>query len=243
MIASQEPGRLTLRIGPSASDLFDGVLAVQSFLEPDEQTAEPLLTLVFRELVSNAVDHGNKGRADLAAEVVLERLGPGRFQLVVEDRGEGFDHQALDLSMPRDTGDRRGLPLVNSLADELRFNEAGNQATAVLAMPQKTLFHIETQDGWKVVRPNRDITGEAAEDFRAVLLDLVGEGLDKYRFDLSKVTEIDSISLSLFVVFNNMLEKRGVRARLEITGAGHDIVRLFHMTRLSRVYAIPEQGA
>jgi hypothetical protein len=55
--------------------------------------------------------------------------------------------------------------------------------------------------------------------------------------------EIDSISLSLFVVFNNMLNKRGLQPELEVVNAERDISRLFHMTRLSRIYHFADQGA
>ena len=245
MNVTQAQDRITMLLGPTASDLADAVLAVQSFLDADERKNEYILLLALRELVSNAVEHGNKRGKDLTATVTLERLAPGRFQLVVQDEGSGFDHRSLDRSVPQGTSrtDRRGLPLVHSLADELRFNDTGNQATALLALPQKTVFHLDMDGDWQVIRPNKDISGEAAEDFRTVLLELVEQGRGKYRFDLGTVTEIDSISLSIFVVFNNMLNKRGIEPELEIVGASPDISRLFHMTRLSRIYRIAEQGA
>ncbi len=239
-----EHSQLTLTIGPAASDLSDAVLAIQSFLTEEESENESILLLAFRELVNNALDHGNKRDPSLTATAILERERPGQFLLTVKDQGEGFDHQALDMTMPgADEEHRRGLPLVNDLAEWIRFNEAGNQVTVELRLPQKTLFQIELLDDWQVIRPNTDIAGEAAENFRTTLLDLAQSGHGKFRFDLVNVAEIDSISLSLFVVFNNMLKKRGLEPELEIVNAQRDIARLFHMTRLSRFYRFPGQGA
>ena len=245
MNATHEQDRLTMLIGPSPSEMADAVLAVQSFLDTAERRNEYVLVLTFRELVNNAVEHGNKNQPDKTAKAVLERLEPGRFRLTVEDEGEGFDHEAMDLRMPSpaDQMGRRGLPLVHSLVEEMKFNETGAQVSVLVTLPQKITFEMEMQGDWKLIRPTADITGEAAEDFRSMLLQLAEEGQCKYRFDLTQVTEIDSISLSLFVVFNNMLCKRGPEPDLEIVGANRDITRLFHMTRLSRIYHFADQGA
>ena len=108
------------------------------------------------EALSNAVDHGNLEldsslREESAAVYsrlreerismapyrdrrvrVVERLTPGVVQYVVADQGKGFDMASVpDPLQPecllKVSG--RGLLLLRTFMDEVRFNEAGNEVT------------------------------------------------------------------------------------------------------------------
>lgn len=90
----------------------------------------PKVTLVLRELLGNAIEHGN--RNDPRREVVcrVTRLGPQSVELSVTDEGPGFTADAVALQVldtPSDTC-RGGLRLVNALGDSLRFELGGRRA-------------------------------------------------------------------------------------------------------------------
>ena len=99
--------------------------------------------LVLRELISNAIHHGNKGDLNRTVHVAIHHLKlpdsgcekqPDHFTISVQDEGEGFDYQSQDLFMPekdRITA-KRGLKLVHALVDRLAFRDPGNCATVYL---------------------------------------------------------------------------------------------------------------
>jgi anti-sigma regulatory factor (Ser/Thr protein kinase) len=86
------------------------------------------------ELLSNAFTHGNLG--DEAKRISVKMaFDADKFVLSVKDEGEGFDGESYlkrireeQLSIP----EKRGLFIVDLLMDELRFNQRGNEVTAVL---------------------------------------------------------------------------------------------------------------
>ncbi|MBU1249135.1 MAG: ATP-binding protein [Proteobacteria bacterium] len=197
------------------------------------------LILVLRELLNNAIEHGNHKDSKKKVEATVERIGPLRFKVTVADEGEGFDYKDLILKMSDDPTQlrNRGLPLVNAYCDELSFNAMGSQVEAYLTVPAETGFDLSEEDGWKVISPTGDITASVAEQFRSLLVALVEEGYLKYRFNLAKVMDIDSITLSIFVVFSNMLEKKGEEYALEIVAANADIEDVFNLTRLNNKYS------
>lgn len=196
------------------------------------------MVLVLRELLNNAIEHGNC--KDPAKKVVghLELIGPLRFKLKIADEGQGFDHKELILKMTDDPTQlrNRGLPLVNAYCDELVFNETGNEVEVYFTVPAETGFETEEDGEWKVVRPSGDITATVADKFRALLVRLLEDGSRKFRFDLVQVADIDSITLSIFVVFSNMLDKQEGGGLLEVVGANSDIEDVFNLTRLNNKY-------
>lgn len=96
---------------------------------------EVLLTL--RELLLNAIAHGNKYDAAKTVRCSLEIMNPDRLEIVIEDEGNGFKHREVNMALPEDPRHvgSRGLALAKHLADLLEFNETGNHVRAVLICP------------------------------------------------------------------------------------------------------------
>ena len=95
-------------------------------------------TLVLRELLINAVVHGNQSDADRLLTCRLAYVGDGRFTICVEDVGEGFNYDALDTAVPVNPRHvrHRGYTLINAFSDRIEFNGRGNCITAyVTAQP------------------------------------------------------------------------------------------------------------
>ena len=240
MKIDRTPERIRFNLPSSLGVVGEAIKTLRDWLKSVDSGDESPVVLIFRELVNNAVEHGNKKVDGLEVEVEVAAAGEGRFRITVRDEGSGFDHEALDLRLTDDPTQirNRGLALVNSFADELVFNDEGNEVTVWVSMPHDIGFELSQDDTWKTIQPSSNITAEVADTFRNLLLDLVNSGYQRYRFDLSRVEDIDSIGLSLFVVFANMVQNRVEGAQLEVVGANKDIANLFEMTRLSRIYKL-----
>lgn len=94
---------------------------------------ESNLFIALDEAFVNAVKHGNK--FDTAKMVKIRAdISPEEARFVVEDEGEGFDVKQIpdplhDSNLYKTSG--RGVLLIQSLMDEVRYNERGNRIEMV----------------------------------------------------------------------------------------------------------------
>ena len=123
---------------PSERSLLSTVLAeIKGYLQ-DLGLREVLKALVVaRELLLNALQHGNAYNPGSEINVTLRTVGKSAIRLTVEDEGEGFDYRSLNFAIPDDprTLDKRGYVLIHALAESLTFNDSGNRVTALLPFP------------------------------------------------------------------------------------------------------------
>jgi serine/threonine-protein kinase RsbW len=92
------------------------------------------LKVALGEALANAVLYGNRQDPEKRVRVQAE-FRPGEAVVTVTDEGPGFDPRAVDDPTRPENVDRshgRGLFLLRSLTDEVRFNETGNSVTLVL---------------------------------------------------------------------------------------------------------------
>lgn len=199
------------------------------------------LRLVLRELLLNAIEHGNGNDPRKVVKCCIERMRGAMVQVSVEDQGKGFRHRDLDISMPEDPQQlrHRGFALIDAHSEAIQFNESGNQVTVFVRTASGPVFHVDDDDGCQVIHACADLTASVAEEFRLLLLRLVNAGHSRFRFDLEEVEDIDSVTLSVLFVLAKMLADRGCEAELEIVHANNSLLTLFRMTRLDRTYSIP----
>lgn len=214
----------------------DVVQNVRGYLKQYSIEDEKAFILTLRELLNNAIEHGNRKNQSLNVVVSIRCIGDMRFKLIVEDEGKGFDHKNANLMMTDNPN--QGLSLVNAFSDQLEFNSKGNCVTVHMTIRQETEFSLSDDKPWKIIRPASDISAETAEKFRSLLLDLLNNDHRKYRFDLSDVKDMDSVILSIFVIFSDMVSERFPDAELKIINANKDIANLFRMTHLDDAYHI-----
>lgn len=137
------------------SELQDGLVRAQAC----DATTRMRVGVALHEALRNAVDHGNleldsklrEEDGDAYYNVGLERRrlepyanrqvhvrvreSPGESSYVIRDEGPGFDPGQLEYdpddpaNMTRPSG--RGLFLIRTFMDEVRFNESGNEITLV----------------------------------------------------------------------------------------------------------------
>jgi anti-sigma regulatory factor (Ser/Thr protein kinase) len=91
------------------------------------------LLLVVRELLMNAILHGNKSNSTKTAILRVARKGDC-FEVQVDDEGEGFDFESLVLGLPENPQalTQRGLVLVHELSEELVFERGGCRVKAIV---------------------------------------------------------------------------------------------------------------
>ncbi len=221
--------------------LIDRVIKVcQEFIEQFNASVFSEFRLVLREILINAVEHGNKKNIDYVVKCSVIHMGECEFMIVVEDEGDGFDHKTIDMKLPKDPRQtrRRGFALVNAFADLMQFNDAGNRVTVFISIPMITTFHIDNDNGCQVITPSGDITASVAEDFRTILVKLIDKGHRQYLFDLTHVRDIDSVAISVLIVFAKMLGKKKTKSELEIINAEKGLRDLFHMTRMDKIFKV-----
>ena len=102
---------------------------VEKFIDRFEFTESINLVLVLRELLINAVKHGNQNISERIVMCRIEKLEESRFKIEVEDQGSGFDYEHLEMELPKDPLHikKRGYALINSLSDQIKFSSKGNR--------------------------------------------------------------------------------------------------------------------
>ncbi|MFW6193143.1 MAG: ATP-binding protein [Gemmatimonadota bacterium] len=117
-------------LGPAVEE----VVRVAERLGVSGSRATLNLRVAVGEALANAVLYGNREDPGKKVRVSAE-FSSDRIQVTVTDQGEGFDPDAVgDPTRPdnRDRSSGRGLFLLKSLMDEVRFNDVGNRVTLVL---------------------------------------------------------------------------------------------------------------
>jgi anti-sigma regulatory factor (Ser/Thr protein kinase) len=99
------------------------------------------LSIVLRELLRNAIEHGNDGDCDRVVTCTVACESDDSLRVTVRDEGQGFDFSQLDYTLP-ENGERleqRGFILVNAYAARLAFNDTGNEISAYLQRPTELM--------------------------------------------------------------------------------------------------------
>lgn len=231
---------ITFEISSEMRNVDRIIRETKEFCEALEVTLFEECKIVLRELLINAIEHGNLKVAERKVICSVELLAADRFTVTVEDQGEGFDYAHLDMAIPDDPQQlrNRGYSLINEFSEEIRFNPSGNRVTVSLRSNRETGFAVEEEEGWTVVRADGDITATVADKFRRLLQELVAQGRNNFRFDLAAVVDLDSVSLSVFIVLYKTLAGAGRPVSLEIVNVNADLANLFHMTKLDELYRI-----
>lgn len=114
----------------SLRELVPGIcLASSTFAAGPGGGEMPKVNLVLRELLGNAIEHGNRNDPRRGVVCRVTRLSPHSVELSVTDEGLGFTADDVDLQFldsPVDSS-RGGLRLVNALSDSLRFELGGRR--------------------------------------------------------------------------------------------------------------------
>lgn len=122
--------------------LVDRVIEeTKKFLYHDKVDDYPVLTMVQRELLMNAIEHGNKNKAAMTVECSIELLDKNQVKIVVEDCGNGFNYEDFDMAIVDDSNGltKCGYSLINAFSDRVEFSEKGNRVMVFITVPNERL--------------------------------------------------------------------------------------------------------
>ena len=126
---------------PSDLKFIDHLIRdVTTFLNDNDITIHGDIKTIIQTLCVNSVEHGNSVNPDATVLCSLASLGDGRFKIVVEDEGCGFDLSNIDMKLPPHdsiTKKPRGISIVNALSDELKYERDGSRAIAFVTASEQ----------------------------------------------------------------------------------------------------------
>jgi anti-anti-sigma regulatory factor/anti-sigma regulatory factor (Ser/Thr protein kinase) len=195
-------------------------------------------SLLLREIINNAIEHGNKSDSSKIVKLSLKKINEKSVSCKITDDGEGFEHSKIDFSISQTTIRSRGLPLINKIADSIKFNEKGNEIEVIYSFPQTTNFEIITKNDKTECIPSDSITSTSGEMFKKALLNILANLPSKVEFNFSKVSEIDSVGLSMLFVFARDARNKNENINLSIENATIDLMQLFLSTGLDKYFSI-----
>lgn len=213
----------------------------KAFMAESGSEATEGFNIVIRELLLNAIEHGNSNVPDKQVLCSIGQVKDDLFEIKVKDEGEGFEHSGIDMNVPEDPEQirHRGFSIISEFSKRIIFNEKGNEINVYIQAPKETNFEVINQDESVLIRPSSDITASVADSFQQLLQDLVKKGQRHFSFDFLKVEDLDSVSLSIFIVlFKTLNSLEGTSQKLEIVNVNHDLMILFQMTKLTELYTI-----
>ncbi len=136
---------LFIDLSSSHENIGRSVFAFEDYLKKYHLEEESIskAMVVLRELLDNAIKHGNKCNSHHRVIVRIAFLGEKLFRIEVKDNGNGFDTNAIDYNLPVNSilRSRRGYILIAQFTDQIDFNEKGNCVTVLL-----TLVGIDQQN-------------------------------------------------------------------------------------------------
>ncbi len=91
--------------------------------------------IVLRELLVNAIKHGNRYNKAFPVTICVNQIQENRFKISVTDFGAGFDYKSLDTKLPENPKEikTRGFKLIKAYTDYFEFNQEGNRVTAYIS--------------------------------------------------------------------------------------------------------------
>jgi anti-sigma regulatory factor (Ser/Thr protein kinase) len=139
ILLSVTPDCLLLEFNSDITFVDIAVEMIRNILEYLKVLDPTNLLLVSKELLKNAVVHGNQNDREKEVVFRLFPLGQDRFRLEVEDSGPGISLKndriawlTLDPTQKRSEIGGHGFKIINSLSDQIFFSENGSKITVLL---------------------------------------------------------------------------------------------------------------
>lgn len=239
---------------------WDAVGAAETELKSRGYEAERVntFTLVLRELIDNALEHGCAGRPDGSVSVECH-IADYYARIIVADDGPGFDYQAKleeEEANKLEGGKRgRGLLVISNGADRVDFQmRNGTRAEAVIErralhvkaqrMPRRTTsgdafgFSQRTLAGRDIVvlEPAGHLDAHTFEQFEEQIADLFASGRYKLIVDLSKVDYISSAGAGVFI--GSLSEARENGGNIVLVNPTPNVEQVFDLLGLAQVFTM-----
>lgn len=229
----------------SLSENIDQVLfECDAFLKQHEICSTNACGKVLKELVSNAVEHGNNNEKNKIVTGTITLEDKNCIRIIIKDEGIGFDYHQVIAQTDQIPGsdNSRGYLLIRSYTDQITFEENGSRVVVTLPITQRsTSFSITRQNSETItICPNTDLTSAVREELRNLLVGYLHQNpmIKKYIIDLINVRNIDSVSLSILIIFCKEAKKLDDAVKIMIVNVNEEMAALFTATRLQTVFEI-----
>jgi len=213
------------------------IVTVQPFMKQFGYENISNIEVVIRELLKNAIEHGNKNNPKKHVKCTISRQDDDLFIITTEDQGLGFNYNQIDYSVHEKI---HGYAKINAFSEKLQFKQGGRLVIAYIKVEKETNFKVFDADNRKVIVPTGDITYKVSDVLRKLLNGLLANRYTKYRFDLKHVNSIDAICLNIFVSLAAHVAHIPDKTVLEVINCNNDVLTLFRMTRLDELYQFIE---
>jgi anti-sigma B factor antagonist len=100
------------------------------------------------------------------------------------------------------------------------------------------MSEVQQEGSVVIVRPGQDIVSTMVPGFKQELTDLLANGPQEMRLDLSGVEMMDSIGIGLLIAIHNSMRKNG--GKLVIQNPSVNISKLFRSMRLDQHFQMSE---
>ncbi len=139
MVEIEKNGNSVLLRSPSSQDEVGSVITAFSDhlkLQGISDSSISRAIVVLRELLVNAIKHGNRFNDAYPVTIGVHKLEKNQVKILVKDFGRGFDYRTLDTSLPENPRriHTRGYRLIKAFSDSFEFNREGNEVTAYVSI-------------------------------------------------------------------------------------------------------------
>jgi anti-anti-sigma factor len=231
----KEENRITIKMSSDMGMIDRTITRLE-----EELTLGMELRVILRELLSNAIEHGNQNKPEKHVQLTMEDLHNDRYSIVVKDEGDGFEYNPDVLIMKdgEDGARERGLAMVNRFADELRFDNQGSMAMVWYTTPKKTKFEIMNGEREVGVVIQGAIGSTNADELRRYLLQSLEQEPLLLYLDFEKVTDIDSMGVSVLLSFAHAVKQEEFGPEVEIRNVSEELKALLDFTQVNKMYAL-----
>lgn len=210
----------------------------RNFLSPEDSRESDNAIQVIRELLVNAIEHGNQGNETLSVVIAIERIADGKFQIDVHDEGAGFSIPPRQWANMPGTGAprNRGLAIVHSLCDEVGTAPDHATVSVQITLDKPVSIHVDKKaTGWTIT-PGGDLSATNAEAFRNALSEWISADNPACVLNLAQVRTMDSICLSALLAFARELHERNLTNRIRLEKMQPGLHTLFQLTQIHRLF-------
>lgn len=195
---------------------------------------------ILRELLLNAIEHGNRMVKSKRVFCVIENICKNRYKISITDEGGKIKKEMFEQTELAGPGKERsyGIQLINNYSDEVIVDEEYSTVIVYLTLMKKMNWKTVKKDNVFFIEPSKDISAGFAEDMKSVLGKWLDMEMSECNLSLKNVRSIDSISLSLLISFYKVLEKKSGKKKFKICNVDPEIMQLFDVTQLGRLFEI-----
>jgi serine/threonine-protein kinase RsbW len=210
---------------------------IRTFLSRESEDYQMFLCV--RELLINAVEHGNNNdrTKTVHVEVEIDEL----IEVRITDQGLGVKIEELSLELKGNEGYRkRGLPLVARFSQNL--HSKGNTVIATFRIRKGELYLLEEAKPTVSIKVLQSLVASNVELFRHLFLRILSEGYTDIQILIPNQTPIDSMGISLLLSFGKKCRERQITNKMIFPQEFTELENLFKLVQMNSLWSMSYVG-